>query len=190
VRSFARFARFARFTAVAPVALLFVRAGAAQAEELPRNAIVADLGLHVIGLGAQRTLRPWITAQIALEFYSPWTQTKDVFGLAGQTQSDVAGVALRERFFIYPFEKAPTGLWISPFAQFGAAGSTDKGETRIGSLGAIGVSAGYSLLLWNKVYVALGIGGQYHAVHFQGDVGPPSFAGFFPTVDGNLGYAF
>lgn len=148
----------------------------------PKNMVLADLGLHVIGLGYQRTVARRFAVQIAADFYAPWTQFKEA--------STVLGGIVRARGFVYPFGGAPAGLWVSPFAQYGLVSADRTGGRRIGGAWAFGASVGYSILLGRRVAIALGGGAQYHATYVFGGVGGPNFARLAPTLDLNVGYAF
>jgi hypothetical protein len=64
------------------LASLLLAASAAHAE-LPKNIVLADLGLHVVGLGYQRTLTPNLAAQVSFNLWLPWTQNQNFLGLAG-----------------------------------------------------------------------------------------------------------
>jgi len=150
--------------------------------ERPRNMVLADLGLHVIGLGYQRTLAPRFAVQMDADFYAPWTQYKNPI--------ELAGIILRGRAFYYPLASSPAGLWLSPFAQYGVGWALRDGERRTSSVWAAGASVGYAFLFGHAVLLAVGGGGQFHAAHVLGGDGPPSFARFGPTLDLNLGYAF
>lgn len=157
----------------------------------PRNGLIADLGLHVIAGGYQRSLAPWLSAQIVAGLYSPWTQSGNNLGLSPALKGgDLVGAVVRTRVFVYPFASAPAGLWISPFTQYGLGWATRAGEKRAGAVGAVGASVGYSLLLWNRVLAGLGGGVQYHAARIPGGDGPPSFGRFYPQLEIQLGYAF
>ena len=153
-----------------------------RAFERPRNVALADLGLHVIGVGYQRTLRPWVAVQASTGLYSPWTEYDQ--------PSDMLGVFLRARAFFHPLGGAPAGLWISPFAQYGLGSTRDGAERRLSGIWGVGGSLGWSLLLGQRVLVAVGGGVQYHAVEVLDVAGKPGFAKVGPTIDGNLGYAF
>ena len=169
---------------------------AARAEQVappprPRNVLIADLGLHVIAGGYQRVVAPWLSAQIVGGVYSPWTQNSNVLGIGGEAgKSDLTGAVIRTRIFVYPFATAPAGLWVSPFTQYGLGWATRGGEKRVGGVGAVGASVGYSLLLWNHVLAGLGVGVQSHAAGIPGGEGTPSFARLYPHLDIQLGYAF
>ncbi|MBA3541031.1 MAG: hypothetical protein H0T79_15580, partial [Deltaproteobacteria bacterium] len=104
---------------LAAIVLVTAWASTAQAEAPPETVVLADLGLHVIGAGVQRTVAPRVAVQGALEFYSPWAQNLDVLGLRDDdVDGDVRGAAIRVRVFGY-LGAAPTGWWLSPFAQAG-----------------------------------------------------------------------
>src|SRR4051794_28015187 len=114
-------------------------ASAAGADELPKDVVLADLGLHVVGVGFQRTLAPFVAAQLAAELYTPWTQNIDLGGLSGkQYRSDVSGYVLRARVFVYPRGTGPAGPWASPFAQLGRGTGTRGVEKLSGTLWAAG----------------------------------------------------
>lgn len=152
------------------------------ATPLPKNLVLADLGLHVVGLGYQRTLSPWLAGQIDVDSYTPWTATDGFF--------DVRGIVLRARAVFYPWQAAPTGVWLSPFEQCGPA-SGDRGKVNdSGFACAVGASAGYSVLVARVLHVSLGVGAQYHVVHLSGGASAPAFRGFHQQLDASVGYAF
>jgi hypothetical protein len=159
---------------------------------LPRDMVVADLGQHVVGVGYQRSTSPWVAAQISGSYYQPWTQNIDFLGLSGAANKggDLRGFIVRGRVFFHPFGAAPTGLWISPFAQAGIGWGLRNGERRAGAVSAAGVSVGYSALLGDAVLLGGGLGVQYHAADIPGGDGPPRFSRYYPQVDINLGYLF
>jgi hypothetical protein len=163
-----------------------------QAADPPENMLVADLGLHVIGAGFQRTVSPVVSLQVDADFYDPWTQNQDVLGLglANGFHGDLIGAALRARAFFYPLGSAPSGLWISPFAQQGIGWATRNGEKRTGTVTAAGASVGYAFLVGQRVLIAIGFGAQYHAATIPGGDGPPSFGRLYPHGDVIVGYAF
>ncbi|CAN5924879.1 hypothetical protein BH11MYX4_BH11MYX4_48850 [soil metagenome] len=154
--------------------------------------IVADLGQHVVGVGYQRSVSPYLAAQVAASYYQPWTQNIDFLGLSGEANKggDLRGVIARARVFVHPFGAAPTGLWISPFVQAGVGWGLRNDERRAGPISAAGVSVGYSAMLTRSVLLGGGFGVQYHAARIAGGEGPPSFSRFYPQVDIQLGYVF
>lgn len=168
--------------------LLLVGSAFAQAGEVPKNILLADVGLHMLGLGYQRSLSSQVALQVSVGIYLPWTQNQNAAGLSGEAdRGDVAGIIVRARAFIYPDAHAPTGFWMSPFFQAGPATETRDGVKQSGSVWALGASAGWAWLIKRTVHVALGVGLQYHASHFPAG---PGFGRFYPTIDGNLGWAF
>lgn len=154
--------------------------------------LVADLGMHVIGIGYQHMASRWVAGQIALDYYQPWTQNIDFLGLSGESNKggDLRGVMARARVFFHPFGAAPTGLWISPFAQAGIGWGRRNGERVPGPISAAGVSVGYSILLGSSVLLGGGMGLQIHAARIPRGDGPPSFSRFYPQVEIQLGYVF
>lgn len=170
-------------------ALLFLFERSARAEASPpgqaappQNAVALDLGLHVVGLGYQRTLSPRVAFFGALDWYVPWTQTTSTL--------DTMGAVVRLRPFFFLTQDAPRGLWVSPFMQAGFARAERAGETRVGFAGAVGASVGYALLLADRIYLSAGLGAQVHAVRIRGGEGGPSFVGPYVHADALVGYAF
>lgn len=157
------------------------------------NAIVADLGLHVINVGYQRTFGCYLVAQTSAGLYGPWTVNSNVLGLGGGDQNppgDVIGFVLRGRAFVFPFGHAPTGFWISPYVQGGPVVATRAGEKLVGPAFASGLSVGWTFRLGDRVLLGLGLGGQYHRTSFAGLTTRPGFSLFGPTVDINVGVRF
>src|SRR4051812_21243752 len=157
------------------VAALVLASGQARAN--PDNVLLADVGLHVVGVGYQRTVAQHVALQLAAESYTPWTQEDSFF--------EVQGFVVRARPVIY-LHDAPRGWWLSPFAQLGV-GTADRGT---GTLWAVGVSAGYAWLVWDHLHVAIGGGLQYDEARIAGGSGRPAFAEVWPQIDGSVGYAF
>ncbi len=145
-------------------------------ERPPNNIVVADVGLHVVGLGFQRSFGPLLAVQLTGSLYVPWTQ-----------QAGIAGLIARLRVFVYPSAHAPTGLWLSPFVQAGVVNQTVDGATQTGATLAAGASLGWAWLLFRHLQLAIGVGAQYHAAKFAR---APGFDGLHPQVEANLGYAF
>jgi hypothetical protein len=156
----------------------------------PTHVVLADLGLHVVGVGYQVNLRKWLAAQVALDGYVPWTENFHIFGPKHAEQTDVAGLVVRQRLFFHPFSNAPAGLWISPFAQYGLVWATRDGKKVAGGAVAGGLSLGWSFVVVRHLLLGLGAGAQYNAADITGGTGSPSFGAFRPTVDILLGYAF
>lgn len=186
---------------LAIVLSLFAPASAhAQAPEVYRpNVILADLGLHVISLGYQRTVDRFLSLQVSAGLYVPWLINGNVGGLAGedpQPQRGVQGGVLRLRCFLHPFGRAPGGPWVSPYAQLGLVSGQRELETVLGSAFAVGLSIGWAFRIRERWLVSLGAGGQLHRAAFAGPAGgpgsteAPGFVRFGPTIDLNTGYAF
>jgi hypothetical protein len=158
------------------VTLVVVFASAAHAD--PPNIMLADLGLHVVGIGYQRTVSDHVALQLAAESFTPWSQEDTFF--------EVQGFVVRARPMLYLRAETPTGWWLSPFAQAGVA-SASRGS---GVTWAVGASVGYAWLLAAHVHVALGLGAQYDQARIPGGSARPAFGEAWPTIDGSIGYAF
>jgi len=172
-------------------AVLVALTVSARAQEVRPNAAVADLGLHVVNAGYQRTLTCTMALQVSAGLYGPWTVNQNVVGLAGgDRDDDVVGAVLRTRVFIHPGRRAPLGLWLSPFVQAGVVRATSAGQTLDGSAAAAGLSVGWTFRLARRWLLALGAGAQFHRVAFDGSTDRPGFARFGPTVDINVDYTF
>lgn len=157
------------------------------------NLVNADLGLHVVGVGYQRRLTCWLSVELDLDLYVPWTVNDDVLGLGGSDWAesyDVRGLGPRLRAFVHPFSNAPRGLWISPYTQLMLVRATRAGQSVDGTAFAVGLSAGWSWLIADRVRIALGLGAQYHQATLDGSQRAPGFARFAPTVDIQVGWAF
>jgi hypothetical protein len=162
-----------------------------ECDRLP-NALVADLGLHVVSLGFQRTLGCAVVMQASFGIYRPWTVNLDVLGMGddGPEDGDVSGWVLRSRPFVFPLGQAPTGFWLSPFGQLGPASATRDGKDVSGATYAAGLSAGYTFALGERFLLALGAGAQYHVARLDGSTAFPGYSRVAPTGDLNLDYRF
>jgi hypothetical protein len=168
--------------------LLASTAAEADQKPLPKNIVLADVGLHVVGLGYQRSFTPQVALQLSGSLYVPWTQSTNFLGLAGSSSlGDLTGLVARLRLFIYPDARAPTGFWLSPFVQAGLANETRDAQRQQGFVWAAGVSAGWGWLFFGHLHLALGLGVQFHAAEFPRG---PGFERFYPQVEANLGWAF
>jgi len=159
---------------------------AADAEPSPPagQAIVADLGLHVLGVGYHRQFSNRVIGAVSVDLYVPWTYTQNTFGLSGSYRSDLAGLVVRGRaYFILV-----AGLWVSPFLQGGVAKATVGGGTAFGGVGALGATIGYAGTLFDHLLISGGLGVQLHAAWMGAT--PPSFLGAWPAVDLVIGYTW
>ncbi len=148
----------------------------------PRNIVLADLGLHVVGLGYERVLHRYVAVQADAEWYVPWTQ-------GGDRALAIWGFALRTRVFIHLGGNAPNGPWISPLGTFGYGFADFAGVSRGGPMWAVGAAIGYAGTLFHHLHLSIGIGGQYNEGRFGGQ-SPPTYARFYPHVDGTVGWTF
>lgn len=156
-------------------------------KELPKNVVLADLGLHVVGAGYQRTVAPRLAISLTGGLYQPWTTTPNI--------DDVRGAYLRVRPYFFVTGAAPRGLWLSPFFQAGYVHGTREATQKPGSMLAAGLAVGYAFLLADHLHLSLGAGGQWHRVRVTGTAtspssDDPSFSKLGVHVDGTLGYAF
>lgn len=140
----------------------------------PSNTVLLDLGLHVIGVGYQRTLSSHLAVSASTGLYDAWTATDEV--------GDVRGAYLRLRPYVFLMGEAPEGLWLSPFVQGALVSNKTAGGEESGLAGAVGAAIGYAFLFDDAVHLSLGGGGQYHAANL--------FDGFHWHLDATLGYAF
>jgi len=153
-----------------------------------RNALVADLGLHVVNVGFDHSLGCDVSLQASAGLYVPWFVNLDLFGLGGGIQRAVGGGVVRVRAFFHPEGEGRVGFWVSPFLQGGVALAPrgDQGLTGVAIGG--GLSAGYTWALGARWLLSLGGGAQVHAVLFDGDTDAPGFVGAAPHVDINVDY--
>ncbi len=172
------------FVRAIAIAVTLAAAPTVAAADPPRDALLADLGLHVVGVGAQHAIAPQVAVEVTLAYYAPWTQL-DHDGLAA---SDLVGAVARARVFVY-LDAAPTGWWLSPFAQGGVGWGLRDGARHAGPVWAVGASVGYAWL-FGRVQVAVGVGLQYHAADIPGGDAPPSFGGVWPHADALVGWTF
>jgi hypothetical protein len=167
-------------------ALIVASLLAAEAEPSPAGqAIVADLGLHVLGVGYHRQFSNRVIGAVSVDLYVPWTYTQNILGLSGSYRSDLAGVVVRGRaYFILV-----AGLWVSPFIQGGPARASVDSGTAWGGVGAFGATIGYAGTLFEHLLISGGLGVQLHAA-WMGATSPPSFLGAWPAVDLVIGYTW
>lgn len=160
------------------------------------NALVADLGQHVLSAGYQRTLGCYAVAQASAGLYLPWNVNLNVFGQGADDQPDgnVRGFVVRARVFVFPLGRAPSGLWVSPFVQAGVVTATRRGDAGgdalSGNTVAAGLTAGWTWRLGERVLLGLGFGGQYHRAAFEGTTAYPGYGRLATTVDINLSWRF
>ena len=148
----------------------------------PERVVLADVGLHVVGVGAQDAIGSHVALQLDLESYTPWTQ-EDTF-------YELQGIVVRARPVFYAAADTPTRWLVSPFAQAGVGWGTRDGTRQSGLVWATGASVGYAWLVLGHLHVAIGAGVQYDVARIPGGDSKPSFASVWPQLDGTIGYAF
>lgn len=161
-------------------------AGVAHAERGPiaPSLLEADLGSGVIGVGYERGISPKLSLRATFQLNRPWyTQ------YVGGDETDVAGLGLELRPFIFPFASGPAGLYVSPFGRLVAIEATDGMPEKAQGLGwSAGATVGYGwMLLEDRLLLRFGAGVQYWAFEVGDSAG---VAGLFPDVDIIVGYAF
>ena len=114
---------------------------------------LADVGLHVVNVGFGLSLPthtgPQHTVlQLSAGLYGAWTQTGNVFGVSGDAVDiNATGAVVRARLVHY-FGRDLAGVWVSPFAQAGAARLRDEKAVsdgaHVGAIGSIGATLGYT----------------------------------------------
>lgn len=162
------------------------RGGSASAapepEVAPAHIVLADLGLHVVGLGYQRTLGTRVALSVSVGLYDPWTVTDEV--------GDIRGAYVRARAYFFLVGRAPEGLWVSPFAQAAIVSGRRADGPALGGAAASGVALGYAFLIADHFHLGVGAGGQWHVADVSEDDAPPSFSELGWHIDLTLGYAF
>lgn len=178
-----------RRTFLAGMVLLFALAPSTAAHALtveplppPPNIVFADLGLHVVGMGYQRTISSRLTLSVSGGLYDPWTVTDKV--------GDVRGGILRLRPYFFLTNDAPRGLWLSPFVQGGIVRGERNGSVRVGTAAAMGGAIGYAFLFADVVHLSLGLGAQLHGARIPDAPTRPSFYGVGLHADATVGFAF
>jgi hypothetical protein len=146
------------------------------------DAVVADLGLHVIGAGVHHALTPRQVLAVDLDFYGPWTTEQH----QGLTTSALMGAVVRVRPFLFR-DAGATGWWLSPFAQLGVGWGAYPDGRHAGAVWAVGAAIGHAWQL-GPLTLLVGLGAQYH--HADVGAGPPSFAGLWPHADAIVGWTF
>ena len=169
------------------LAALVLLGGAAHARAPgpPKNTLLLDLGLHVIGAGYQRTVSGRVALSVTAGLYDPWTTTDEV--------GDIRGGYLRIRPYVFVVGAAPSGLWISPFVQAAMVSAhlaKTAGGSKPGGAFAFGAALGYAFLFGDWLHLSLGAGGQYHYVEVASDERSPAFHGLHWHIDATLGVAF
>lgn len=171
-----------RLTCVA-LTLLLPLGAHADGRRLPKkNIVIADLGLHVVAVGYQRTIASNIALSASVGLYDPWTTTDKV--------GDIRGGILRVRPYVFLSDDAPRGWWFSPFAQGGVVRGIRAGVEKQGLALSVGAALGYAFLIANVLHLSFGLGGQAHAAQVSGGSTPPSFQGAWIHADATVGVAF
>ena len=153
------------------------------ATQAPSQAVVADLGLHVLGVAYHRSFNERVIASVSADLYVPWTYTQNTFGLSGASRSDLAGLVVRARVYFVLWR----GLWVSPFLQGGVGRATGANGVEWGGVAAAGTTIGYALVFFEHLLLSGGLGVQVHGA-WVGGTSPPGFLSAWPAVDLLVGY--
>jgi hypothetical protein len=161
----------------------------ATAEDAPkRNAVQADLGLAVVGLGYERVLGDHLSLQPSLHVFGTW------FGpIFGEPRFSGFGGQLRASYF--PLGGAPGGLYVAPFVRVERVTAADEGYDRPTVGWSAGAFVGWSFLLGDRWNLRVGAGAQYMRYvarpRPENVDGPDvAFDTPFPALDAIVGYRF
>jgi hypothetical protein len=155
----------------------------AASERSRLNSVQLDLGLAVVGLAYERVLADTIALQLELHVFGTWFGPP--FGWA-----NLSGLGAQIRSSVFPFGRAPGGLYIAPYVR--AARVTGEANGEMGS--AIGASyggfLGYSFLFWDRFNVRVGAGAQYMSYAVNAGGARLEMKTFFPALDLVAGFRF
>lgn len=173
-------------TTVALVLLGPPRAAHAQARRLPParlNSVQADLGLAVVGLAYERVLTPRIAVQAEAHLFGTWFGP--YFGIP-----NFSGYGGQLRSSVFLLGEAPAGLYLSPFVRVEWVTAQVNGATGAGAGWSGGVFLGYSFVLWNRLNLRLGAGGQYMSYAVRAGDAKLEFRSLFVAIDALVGVLF
>jgi hypothetical protein len=177
-------------TGAALALALAVPAGAARADEgdaatppRKRNAVQADLGLAVIGLGYERVVGDHVSLQPSLHIFGTW------FGpIVDEPRFAGFGGQLRASFF--PLGEAPTGLYVAPFVRAERVSTEASGVSGSTVGWSAGAFVGWSFALGERWNIRLGAGAQYMRYVARVAGARVAFDTPFPAIDAIVGYRF
>lgn len=157
------------------------------AEPNPSNALEADLGSGVLGVGYERRVLPELSLRTTFQLNVPWYTD-----LVGGPDTDARGLALELRPFIFPFGSGLKGWYVSPFGRLGALAAQDQLPEQASGVGwSAGATVGYGWLFnYEQVLLRLGAGAQYWDFEVTKGGATAGVTGFYPDLDLMLGWAF
>ena len=149
------------------------RAASAEPSRAAPNAVAADLGLAVLGLGYERLLTPAVAIEVEAQYFSIWWAEPHFRGFGAQ---------LRPTFF--PLGEGPRGLYLSPF---GRVHRVTAEETSGASVGAsVGAFAGWAFVFGDWLDLRVGAGAQYMGYA----IGAVEWKKVYPALDLVVGLRF
>lgn len=152
--------------------------------ESPRaNAVQADLGLGVVGIGYERVLHEKVALQLSAHVFGTWWgptfDWPNFTGFGGQ---------IRPTFFVT--DDAPRGVYLAPFFRAERVSAKANDVTGHGFGFSAGGFVGYSFMLGHAVNLRIGGGAQYMSYAVDaGDV-RLEWKRIHPALDLLLGYTF
>ncbi|MBX3229804.1 MAG: hypothetical protein KIT84_05675 [Labilithrix sp.] len=153
-----------------------------QPQAQPKNAVLLDLGLAVVGLAFERTFERQLAFQVTGHVFGTW------FGPAVD-KPNLSGLGGGVRATWFFTHDAPRGLYVAPFLRVDRVTVDEPGAERAWGY-STGAFAGWSWLFADHVNVRVGGGLQWLAYEVPVGARRDSFRGFFPALDLVVGYAF
>ncbi|MBW2733633.1 MAG: hypothetical protein JRH20_14690 [Deltaproteobacteria bacterium] len=156
------------------------------AEAPRRNAVHIDpagIAFGAFGVAYERVLTPHLSLQVGAEYINPW-DNDEVWALSSEL-----------RVSLYPFGRAPGGLYLSPLMRGGVVfgQSQTTADTANAFLWAGGGVVGWAWL-WGPVDIRLGAGALYYDLEVDISNGTTTetvgVSGFTPTAELTFGIVF
>lgn len=124
------------------------------AESLRENALQADLGLAVVGVGYERLFGRHLAVQVEVHAFGTW------FGPAFDLPH-LSGIGSQIRPTVFLLGRAPEGLYVAPYLRGARVSGDLDGATGRGQGFSAGIFGGYSFVLGRAWNVRVGAGAQY-----------------------------
>jgi hypothetical protein len=152
--------------------------------EFPRaNAVQADLGLGVVGIGYERVLRDDVALQLSAHVFGTWWgPTFDWPNFKG------FGGEIRPTFFVS--DRAPRGVYLAPYFRAERVSAEANGVTGHGFGWSAGGFVGYSFMLGRAVNLRIGGGAQYMSYAVDAGTTRLEWKRVHPALDLLVGYTF
>lgn len=170
--------RLHRLVPVVVPLLVGAPARAQPREPLPKNAVHADLGLAVVGVGLERTLAPHLALEGQAHVFGTWWDDPHFRGLGGQVRAS-----------LFPWGRAPEGLYVAPFFRLERVTAEATGDAA--GLGwSAGTFFGASFVAWERLNVRVGAGLQYMRYVTEKGAVRVSWEKPYPALDLLVGVLF